>query len=162
MFFAHAARLFTGVLPEVVIPYCVVEDGAELIVDRFPVHWRVGLAIFVLVVQHLVIDLLGGDVTHFQPAEIGQQLGTDDVVLGGPGVFFESVFHIRCVEVHEAPEGHIQVGAGLVELFPLPSLCFSFGLEAPFLSLLALTVPVGIAINCPPGTGFSSFPLARS
>ena len=32
---AHAARLLAGVLSEIVIPYRVVEDGTELVVDRF-------------------------------------------------------------------------------------------------------------------------------
>lgn len=107
-------------------------------------------------VQHLVLpgdNLLGGDVAHFQPAEVGQQLGTDDMVLGGPGVFLEPSFHIRCVEVHETPEGHVQIGAGLVELFALPGLCLPLGLEAPLLGLLALAVSVGVAVDCPPGIG---------
>ena len=145
-----------GFLPEVVVPNCVVEDGAELVVDRFQVHRRVGLAVLVLVVQHLVLpgdNLLGSDVTHFKLAEVGQQLGADDVVLGGPGVFLEPGFHIRRVEVHKAPEGHIQVGTGLVELFPLPCLRLSLGLEAPLLGLLALTVPVRVAVDRPPGVG---------
>ena len=125
--------------------------------DRFQVHRRVGLTVLVLVVHHLVLpsdNLLGGNVAHFQLAEVGQQLGTDDVVLGGPGVFLEPGLHIRRVEVHEALKGHIQVGAGLIELFPLPSLRLPLGLEAPFLGLLALAVPVGVAVDCPPGVGF--------
>ena len=136
------------------LPNRVVEDGTELIVDRFQVHRRVGLTVLVFVVQHLVLpsdDLLGGDVAHLQPAEVGQQLSTDDVVLGSPGVLLEPGFHIRRVEVHEAPEGHVQIGAGLVELFPLPGLCLPFGLEAPLLGLLALAVPVSIAVDRPPG-----------
>ena len=136
------------------LPNRVVEDGTELIVDRFQVHRRVGLTVLVFVVQHLVLpsdDLLGGDVAHLQPAEVGQQLSTDDVVLGSPGVLLKPGFHIRRVEVHEAPEGHVQIGAGLVELFPLPGLCLPFGLEAPLLGLLALTVPVSIAVDRPPG-----------
>ena len=125
--------------------------------DRFQVHRRVGLTVLVFVVQHLVLpgdDLLGGDVAHLQPAKVRQQLGTDDMVLGGPGVLLEPGFHIRRVEVYEAPEGHIQIGAGLVELFPLPCLRLSLGLEAPLLGLLALAIPVSVAVDCPPGVGF--------
>ena len=121
--------------------------------DRFQVHRRVGLAVLVLVVQHLVLpgdDLLSGDVAHFQPAEVGQQLGADDMILGGPGVFLEPGLHIRRVEVHKAPEGHAQIGAGFVELFALPGLSLPFGLEAPFLGLLALAVPVGVAVDRSP------------
>ena len=132
----------------------MVEDGTELIVDRFQVHRRVGLTVLVFVVQHLVLpsdDLLGGDVAHLQPAEVGQQLGADDMVLGSPGVLLEPGFHIRRVEVHETLEGHVQISAGLVELFALPGLCLPLGLEAPLLGLLALAVPVSIAVDRPPG-----------
>ena len=59
--------------------------------------------------------------------------------------------HIRRVEVHETLEGHVQISAGLVELFALPGLCLPFGLEAPLLGLLALAVPVSIAVDRPPG-----------
>ena len=114
---SHAVRLLARIFSEVVVPNRVVEDGAELVMDRFQVHRRVGLAVLSLVVQHLVLpgdNLLGGDVAHFQPNEVGQQLGTDDVVFSGPDVFLEPDFHIRRVEVHEALEGHIQIGAGLV------------------------------------------------
>ena len=79
------------------------------------------------------------------------------MVLGGPGVLLEAGFHIRRVEVHKALKGHIQIGAGLVELFPLPGLCLPFGLEAPLLGLLALAIPVGVAVDCPSGVGLFFF-----
>ena len=63
----------------------MIKDGTELVVDGLEINRRIGFALLVLVVQHLVLpgdDLLGGDVAHLQPAEIGQQLSTDDVVLG--------------------------------------------------------------------------------
>ena len=44
--------------------------------------------------------------THL-PAEVGQQLGTDNMVLSGPGVFLEPGLHIRRVEVHEALKGPV-------------------------------------------------------
>ena len=68
-------------------------------------------------------------------------------------VLLKPSFLIRRVEVHEASEGHIQVGAGLVELLPLPSLRLTLGLEATLLGLLALAVPVGIAVDRPSGVG---------
>ncbi len=46
--------------------------------DRIHVHWRVGLAVLVLVAQYLILlgdDLLSGNVAHLQPAEVGLQLG---------------------------------------------------------------------------------------
>ena len=154
--FAHAACLLAGILPEVVVPNRVLEDGAELVMDRLEVHRRVGFTVLVLVIQHLVLpgdDLLGSNVAHLQPAEVGQQHGTDNMVLSGPGVFLEPGLHIRRVEVHEALKGHVQIGAGLIELFPLPCLCLPLGLEAPLLGLLAFAVPVGVAVDRPLGVG---------
>ena len=135
----------------------MVEDGAELIVNRLKVHRRIGLPLFILVVQHLILpgdDLLGGDVTHLQLAEVGEQLSADNMLLCGPSVFLEPGLHIRCVKFHKTFEVHIQISAGFMNLFTLPILCLSLGLEAPLLGLFPLTIPIGIAINCPPGAGF--------
>ena len=63
----------------------------------------------------------------------------------------------RCLlytSFHKAFEVHIQISAGFMNLFTLPGLCLSLGLEASLLGLLPLTIPIGIAINCPPSTGF--------
>ena len=97
------------------------------------------IALFILVVQHLILpgdDLLGGDVTHLQLAEVGKQLGADNMLLCGPGVFLEPGLHIRCVKFHKTFEVHIQIGTGFMNLFPLPGLRLSLGLEAAFLGLL--------------------------
>ena len=78
----------------------MVKDGTELVVDGLEIDWQIGFAMLVLVVHHLILpgdNLLGGDFTHFQFAEIGQQLGADDVVLGGPGIFLEPGLHIGCI-----------------------------------------------------------------
>ena len=61
------------------------------------------LPLFILVVQHLVLpsdDLLGSDVTHLQLAEVGEQLGTGNVLLCGPSVFLEPGLHIRLSLIH--------------------------------------------------------------
>ena len=79
------------------------------------------------------------------------------MILGGPGVFLEPGLHIRRVEFYETAEGHIQIGGGFVELFPFPCLRLPLGLEAPFLGLLALAIPVSIAVDCPPGVGLFFF-----
>ena len=111
-------------------------------------------------VQHLVLpgdNLLGSDIAHLQLAEVGEQLGADNVLLCGPSVFLEPSLHIRCVKFHKAFEVHIQVGTGFMNLFTLPGLRLSLGLETPLLGLLPLAIPIGIAINCPPGAGFFFF-----
>ena len=152
--------LFTGILSQIVIAHRVIEDGAELVVDGLEIDRRIGLALLVLVVHHLVLpsdDLLSRDFTHFQFTEIGQQLGADDMILGGPGVFLEPGFHVCRIEVHETFEGHVQIGGRFVELFPFPCLRLPLGLEATLLGLLALAVPVSIAVDCPPGVGLFFF-----
>lgn len=78
----------------------------------------------------------------------------DDVVFGSPGVFLEPCLHIRRVVVHDALKGHIQVSTGLVEQFALPGLCLSFDLETPLQGLLALAIPISVAVDRPPNVGF--------
>ena len=84
---AHTAGFPARILFEVVELYRMVEDGAELIVDRFEIYGRKRFPVFVLVIHKLVLpcdDLLGGDVAHLQFTEVRQQLGTDDMLLGRP------------------------------------------------------------------------------
>ena len=66
---------------------------------------------------------------------------------------YNDIKHICRVEFHEALEAHIQIGGGFVELFPFPCLRLPLGLKAPLLGLLALAVPVGIAVDRPPCVG---------
>ena len=47
-----------------------------------------------------LIHILGGDVAHLELAEVGQQLGADDVILGGPCVFLEPGLHICLSLIH--------------------------------------------------------------
>ena len=138
----------------------MVEDGAELIVDRFEIYGRKGFSVFVLVIHKLVLpcdDLLGGDVAHLQFTEVRQQLGTDDMLLGCPCVFLNAGLHICRVLLHEALESHIQIGSRFIELFTLPSLCFTLGLKTTLLCLLLFTRPIGVAINHSPSACFFFF-----
>ncbi len=157
---SHASGLFAGIVPEVVVADSVIEDGAQLIVNCFQIDRGVRLAFIALVVQHLILpgdDLLGRDIAHLQLAEVGQQLGADDVVFGSPGVFFETGFHIRRVLLHEAGKGHVQIRGGFVLLLPLPRLGIPFSLEPPLLRLLPFAGPVGVAVDHPPGAGLFFF-----
>lgn len=114
----------------------------------------------ILVSEHLILpgdNLLGGDTAHFELCKVRQQFRSDDVVFGSPGVFLKPSFHICRVEIHEALKGHVQIGAGLVELFAFLGLCLPFCLESALLRLLAFSVPVGIAIDRAPGIGLFFF-----
>ena len=124
--------------------------------DGFEIYRRVRLAFLVLIVQKLVLpcdDLLGSDIAHLELSKVRQQFGADDMLLGCPGVFLDTGLHICRVLLHETLEGHIQIGGCLVELFTLPRLSLSFGLEPSLLCLLLFACPVGIAVDHSPSTG---------
>ena len=76
------------------------------------------------------------------------------MLLGCPSVFLNAGLHICCVLLHEALEGHIQIGSCLVELFSLPCLGFTFGLKTTLLCLFLFPCPIGVAIDHSPSTCF--------
>ena len=70
----HAPSLFAWIVSEIVIADSMVKNSAQLIVDRFQIDRGVRFALIVLVVQHFILpgdNLLGGDIAHFQLAEVG-------------------------------------------------------------------------------------------
>ena len=101
----------------------MIKDRAELIVHRLKIDRRIRFSVFIAVFNHLVLpgdNLLGCDLTHSQFSEIGQQFGADDMLLGRPGIFLQTCFHVGSIKLHKALEGHIQVSTALNKLFPLP------------------------------------------
>ncbi len=119
----------------------------------FQIYGRKRLSVFILVIQKLILpldDLLRCDTAHSQLSEIRKQLGLYDVIFGCPCVFLYASLYIFSIMLHEALEGHIQISAEAVDLFPFPSLCLSLCFEAPLLRLLTLTVPAGVAVQDPP------------
>ena len=157
---AHASGLLAGILPEVIIPYRMVEDGAELIVDGFQVDRGIGLAVLIPVIDHFILpgdDLLSSDGVHPQLPEIRHQLCADDMLFCRPGILFSPRLHILRVPLDEALESHIQLGANLAELLTLPGLCFPFCLESPLLRLPPFACPIGKPEDDPPGVGLLFF-----
>ena len=63
----------------------VVEDCAQLIMNRFQVRFGIGLTILgIAVSQQFVLpkhNVFGGDLTHTFFSEVRYQLGVDNVVL---------------------------------------------------------------------------------
>ena len=157
---AHGAGLLAGVLLQLVVPDGVVEDGAELGVDGSQVNRGVGLPVFVLAVHQLVLpgdDLLRGDAAELQLSEVRQQLCPDDVLLVVPGIFLQAGFHVLGVVVDEAGEGHVHIRRDLVQLLALPGLGLPPGGKAALGGLLPFPLPVGEAVDDPPGIGFLFF-----
>ena len=131
----------------------MVEDCTQLILDGLEVNRRVGISVFVAIVDQLILladNLLRSDAAHFQLAEVGQQLGTDNVILTLPGTVFDAVLTIFLVTFDKVLGNHVKVSARFVELFPFPSLCLSFRLKASLLGLFAFSGPVCIAVDYPP------------
>ena len=134
----------------------MIEDCAELIVQRLQINGGVGLTVFIPMIDHLVLPgyyVLGRDITHLAPAEIRQDFRPEDMLLGVPGILLDTEFHILRVEVEEAAEGHGEIGFDLVQLLPFPELGFAFGSETALLGLFALALKIGIPIDGAPGIG---------
>ena len=142
---AHIAYLGGGVGFQLVVPDCMVENGAQLIVERFQVDRRVGLAVLVPVVEHFALpchDLFRANLAHFPLAEIRHQLLVEDMLFRPPGVLLDTAFHVRSVEGHETLKGHVQVGGLLLQECPFPLQRLPLGLEAPFHLLFLFPRPV--------------------
>ena len=123
----------------------MIENGAQLIVERFQVHGGVRLAVFVPVVQHFTLprhDLFGMNFAHFPLSEVRHQLLVEDMLFRPPGVLLDTAFHVRSVERHEALKGHIQVGGLLLQERPFPFQRLPLGLEAPLHLLFLFPCPV--------------------
>ena len=123
----------------------MIENGAQLIVERFQIYGRVRLAVFVPVVQHFALprhDLLGMDFAHFPLSEVRHQLFVEDMLFRPPGVFLDTAFHVRHIDSHEVFKGHFQVGGLLLQECPLPLQSLPLGGKAPFHFLYFLARPV--------------------
>ena len=100
-----------------VILHGVIENGAELIVERFQINGRICFPFLVPGVDHLVLPsnhILRLDLVDLSAPEIRKNLCPQDVLLGMPRVFLDPAFHILGIELYEATERHIQVGFCLV------------------------------------------------
>ena len=156
-FGAHVASLLRRVYAQSVKADGVVEQAAELVVQRLQVGLGEGLALIILHGAHLVLPvdyILGRDLGKLLLSEIRQDLLLDDALLGLPGVQLDPGLDILFVQLREALEGHIDVGLLLHQEFPFPGLGFTLGCEAALHFLLALTLSVGIAELHKPGAVF--------
>ena len=156
-FGAHVASLLRRIRTEPVESDGMVEQAAELVVQRLQVGLGEGLAFFVGHGAHFILPvdhILGRDLGKLLFSEIGQDLLLNDALFGLPGVQLDPGLDILLVQLREALEGHIDVGLLLHQEFPLPGLGFALGGEAALHFLLALTLPVGIAELHKPGAVF--------
>ena len=113
----------------------MVEDGAELVLDRPQVYRRIGFPLSIPVTQQFILpgdNLLRRDIAQLEPSEVGGEFAADDVLLGTPSVFLQSRFHILRVSVDEAGKGHIHIRRNLVQLLTLPGLGLPLGGKPTF------------------------------
>ncbi len=147
-FCPHVARLPGRVDIQAVKSGCVVENGAELIVNRFQVSFRQGLSVTVPHLPDLVLpahDVLGCDLRQLPLGKIGQDLLFDDALLGEPGVELQLGLNVPLIESNKALKGHVHIGLFLHQELPFPFQRLPLGGKAPFELLLALTLPVCVA-----------------
>ena len=91
--FTHVSDLRCRILLQIIETDSVVEDGAELIVQRLQIHRGEGFTVFVPMIDHLVLpgnDILGRDLIDLPVAEERQDFRADDILFSAPGVFLDT------------------------------------------------------------------------
>ena len=135
---------------QIIIPNCMVENSRELIVQRFEVGLRIGLALFIPVSKQLILPgnyILGSNFVDLALSEIRKYFGPDDMLLGLPGTFFQPCPEVCGVNLHKCLKRHVQVpGTLLLELL-LPFQCFPAGTKPSFTLLLSFSCPVRVLRN---------------
>ena len=132
---AHVAGDGCGIALQPVITYRMVEDAGDLCMDGLEIARGIGLAIRLALLHHRVLpgnNVPGFDLTDHAILEIGKDLRFDDVPLGDPGVLADAILLVSIIDLHESPEGHVQVGALLEQELPLPLQRVPLALKAAF------------------------------
>ena len=126
----------------------MVENGAELIVNRFQIGFGQRLAVAVPHFPNLVLpahNVLGCNLRQLPLGKVRQNLLFDDALLGEPSVELQLGLNVPLIESNEALKGHVHIGLLLHQELPFPFQRFSFGGKTTLEFLLALTLPVGVA-----------------
>ena len=152
--FAHASSLATGITLQVVIPYCEVENGVELVVDVFKVSWCIAL-LDQRVLPGANIRCL--DVVHPLFSEVGQQFLFDDVPFTPHGMFPQPGGKIVTVDFDKIPERHIKIHTLSHKEFPKPFLCFPLGSKPALGGFSAFSLPIRVTVLDQPLPCFGVF-----
>lgn len=94
---------------EIVKPDGMVEDGAELIVQRLEIGLRIGLALLIPISEQLVLPcnhIFGGDLVDFPLAEVREQLRFDDILLTMLSAWAEQSEKLRCGKISKEQYDH--------------------------------------------------------
>ena len=107
----------------------------------------IGLVFLVTVGKQLVLPrnhILGGDLVNLALAEVRQDLGLDDMLLGLPSAFFQPCFEIGRINLYKCLKAHIQVSCALLLEFLFPFQRFTAGCKPSFAFRLALACPIRV------------------
>ena len=135
----------------------MVEQAAELVVQRLQVGLGERLALIIFHGAHLVLPvdhILGGDLCQLPLAEVGQDLLLNDALLGFPGVQFDLGLDVLLVQLCKALEAHVHICLLFHQEGALPCQGFPLGGKAALELLLPLAPPVGVAELYIPGAVF--------
>ena len=117
------------------MPYGVIEDGGELVLDGPDVRLRELLAVLVLGPQETVLpvhDLPGGDIDDPHLAEERDELFVDHVFLAAPGSLPQPRTHVLRIDLDKLLECHARGPCLVSQEVPFPCQGFGLGLEAAF------------------------------
>lgn len=151
--FADAPGLPAGVLFQIVVPDCIIQDGGELVVDRLQIGFRIWFPVLVLVGDQAVLllpDVGGCDLGDRELSEEGKQLFADDVLFLHKGMLPEPVLHVLIVNLYKVLKGHGQIGLLSLQKVPLPLFGVSLQLKAPLFLLLSGPGVIGIIVFAVP------------
>ena len=140
-----------------IVPYCMVQDRHQLVMNTLEIGRRVGLLLFIPVGQQLILpgnDVPGFDFAEHLLAKGGEDLRPDHVFLTQPGVFLQTGPNVMLIQLQKGFKGHVRISIGLQLEVALPLLRFPLSGKAPFAFLPLHTLPVVVPDHHIPGTVF--------
>ena len=144
---AHVSGNFSGILLQAVILHRVVEDRAELAVDRLEIGRGIGLSVLLADAHERVLPcdhVAWLDLAECPILEVGENLGVNHVVLGFPGVLTDAFALIAPVDLNEVAELHVGVCVPLEQELPLPLQRIALELEASLHLLASCAGKIGV------------------
>ena len=123
----------------------------------FEVALGIGLVILVTVGKQLVLPcnhILCGDLVDLALAEVRNDLGLDDMLLGLPCAFFQPCFEIGSINLNKGFKAHIQVSCTLLLELLLPFQSFTAGIKPSLAFLLSCACPVSVLCDHIPCSAF--------
>ena len=129
MAFSNTPGFGTWVFFQAIIPYSVVHNGSQLIIDRFQISFGIGFSVSIMVRYQFILpfpDVCRCDLRYWEFTKERQQLLFNDVLLMLVGVFPDSVLDVLVVNLYEALKCHSQICLLRFQKIPFPILWLLF------------------------------------